>query len=95
MTFKLAQSLIRKVTDNPWLTISKTRRVFLSRKRAFTWLNKVVDDGCVDNYRFAYLNDKRSIEEYAKQVKEGCCGFIDCSVRIGLRRALIGCNYGH
>jgi hypothetical protein len=54
-----------------------------------------VDDPCIDNIRFAYLDDKEAMALYEEAKKNGCCGFCDLEVIVAGRRAMIGCNYGH
>lgn len=68
---------------------------FETETDAWVWMEKEVDDGCVDNYRLCYLDDDISIAQYDEKKSEGCCGFFDRQVRIGNRCAMIGCNYGH
>lgn len=54
-----------------------------------------VRDDCVDNIRFAYVDDKRAMERYNRQQDRGCCGSCDWIVWIAGREAKLGCNYGH
>lgn len=62
---------------------------------AFEWMEEKVDDPCVDNYRFAYNDDKEDIGKYNRLQNQGCCGFFDREVKIAGRLGTIGCNYGH
>lgn len=50
---------------------------------------------CVDNYRFAFLDDAVMCAEYEEIECSGCCGSMNLFVIVDGREALIGCNYGH
>ena len=68
---------------------------FLTEAGAVEWMLAEVNDGCVDNVRVAYKNDHASLKRYRRAKRRGCCGFFDAHVIIGVRRAKVGCNYGH
>ena len=68
---------------------------FATEEDAWDWLEHEVDDDCVDNYRFTFINDDRGMAKYREQQYDGCCGFFDAQIKIDGRDALIGCNYGH
>lgn len=68
---------------------------FNSEAEAFDWLEQEVDDPCVDNYRFAYIDDEDAMEKYENIRNGGCCGFCDREIFVGGKKAIIGCNYGH
>lgn len=59
------------------------------------WMEEQVDDGCMDNYRFAFVDDTAALAVYDEQREQGCCGYFDSEVVVAGRRARIGCNYGH
>jgi hypothetical protein len=57
----------------------------------------LVDDGCIDNTRFAETTNEEEMRNYNEQQKEGCCGFFDKEVthkKTG-RKFMIGFNFGH
>lgn len=62
---------------------------------AFAWMDKQVDDPCVDNHRFAFLADHPAVENFWEKSNEGCCGSFNKSIIVAGKHALIGCNYGH
>lgn len=68
---------------------------FETEDQAWAWMEREVDDDCVDNHRLAYLDDSTAMAQYEKDKSEGCCGSFDHEVQIGNRSAMIGCNYGH
>ena len=68
---------------------------FDNEEQAREWMEKKVDDSCIDNHRFAYLDDATGMAKYQIQKSDGCCGDFDEEVIIGGRLATIGCNYGH
>lgn len=68
---------------------------FSSLADAGEWMDELVDDPCVDNYRFAFTDDSEAVGKYKRLESEGCCGFFDRKVKIAGREAFIGCNYGH
>jgi len=68
---------------------------FATVQEAFEWLDVEVDDPCVDNRRFAYVDDEAAMEKYVQAEGRGCCGFADYTISVGGRQARIGCNYGH
>jgi hypothetical protein len=70
-------------------------KVFSNYVAAEEWMLEQVDDSCVDNYRFAYLDDPLQMQAYGLAQESGCCGFFDEEVIVNERRATIGCNYGH
>lgn len=70
-------------------------KTFTSKEEAESWMKDKVDDPCVDNYRFAYLDDNAALAAYERQRQEGCCGEFDEEIIVNGRKATIGCNYGH
>ena len=62
---------------------------------AAEWMERQVDDSCVDNHRFAFLDDAAEMDKYKNAIEAGCCGFFDEEFVIAGRKATIGCNYGH
>lgn len=68
---------------------------FGSVEEAYEWMVNLIDDGCIDNYRFAFQNDKEGMDKYERQYNDGCCGSFDEEVKVNGRLATIGCNYGH
>lgn len=68
---------------------------FHSKEDAEEWMVSKVDDQCIDNYRFAFLDDEGALSKYAADQNDGCCGFYDAEITINGRIATIGCNYGH
>lgn len=68
---------------------------FSSKEEATDWLESQIDDTCIDNHRFAYLENPYALIEYQKLFNKGCCGFFDVEITINGKLATIGCNYGH
>lgn len=68
---------------------------FATREEAEEWMEREVDDPCVDCERFAYVDDPVAFVEYYHIQEQGCCGFFDADIIVGGRRAMLGCNYGH
>lgn len=70
---------------------------FDSIEEASAWMydEKLVNESCIDNYRFAFHDDPIAMEKYDEKSNQGCCGFFDETVCIAGRLAYIGCNYGH
>ncbi len=70
---------------------------FDTKKQAEADMFQDIGDYCIDNCRFAYLNDPEALAQYGRQYKDGCCGFYDKMIFVGPNHwaALIGCNYGH
>lgn len=66
---------------------------FATEEEALDWVAEDLD--CVDNFRFAYIDDETSVVRYWEQYRHGCCGSMDEMVLVGDRLALVGCNYGH
>lgn len=79
------------------MTTKNTQKIpeFETLDDAQEWLVDTVDDPCIDNFRFAYLDDEKQIDAYAQIKEGGCCGFFDKDVIVDKRLAQIGCNYGH
>ena len=50
---------------------------------------------CIDNYRFAYVDDETAMFLYHEAQADGCCGGFDEKVLVNGKEAMIGCNYGH
>jgi len=70
-------------------------RSFATQEEALEWMERHVDDHCIDNRRFAYLNDEAALDKYQRARDEGCCGIFDTIIEVNGQRAKIGCNYGH
>jgi hypothetical protein len=68
---------------------------FADEQSAFDWMEQQIDDPCVDNERFAFMDDKSAMDLYETFRSNGCCGFFDEEIEVNGRRAMIGCNYGH
>lgn len=68
---------------------------FKTEQEAKDWIQEDANDPCVDNVRFAFLDDLEAVAEYNDQQLSGCCGSLDKEVFIDGRKALVGCNYGH
>lgn len=68
---------------------------FTTREDAEVWMEDRVDDACMDNSRFAYLDDPEGLAEFDRLQALGCCGEFEAEIRVGGRLAKIGCNYGH
>lgn len=77
------------------MTQQDKRPSFASHDEAERWMVERVDDGCIDNHRFAYLDDDQSMRLYETRREDGCCGSFDADVIVDGRAARIGCNYGH
>jgi hypothetical protein len=58
-------------------------------------MEAMVDDPCVDNERFAYVDEPLALVKYYDQQERGCCGSFDADIIVDGRKAVIGCNYGH
>lgn len=67
---------------------------FESKEDAISWMEEQVDDN-IDNYRFAFLDNQKEIDEYEDVKGHGCCGFFDEEIIVNGRNAIIGCNFGH
>jgi hypothetical protein len=74
-------------------------KMFDDEVQALEWMVGVLDkrgDGdCMDNERFAFLDDENGMMAYKEASTRGCCGFFDRHVMVNGRAAIIGCNYGH
>ena len=70
-------------------------RGFTTKELAIEWAVSYADDACVDNERFAFVDDPKAVSEYEKQKDDGCCGFLDETVMVNGKLAMVGCNYGH
>lgn len=68
---------------------------FESPTDAMEWAAEQVNDPCVDNMRFAFVDDARQMETYDAAKRNGCCGFFDEDVIVAGRPAMVGCNFGH
>ncbi len=68
---------------------------FASKEEAIEWMEREIDDPCMDNYRFAFKDDEGAMNEYELRAIDGCCGSADYDVLVDGRLATIGCNYGH
>lgn len=69
--------------------------IFETKEDAFDWMEQEVDDSCIDNHRFAYLDEENDMITYDNIQSTGCCGFFDMEVIVDGKSAMIGCNYGH
>ena len=57
---------------------------------------QVQDEDCVDNLRWANIEDKEQMKRYEEAILRGCCGFFDSEVKAPDGRVyVVGCNYGH
>ena len=72
-------------------------KTFETEKDAATWLcdEAVMEEECIDNYRFAFKDDANSMIAYLEAQGDGCCGFFDQDIIVASRPATIGCNFGH
>jgi hypothetical protein len=68
---------------------------FESPADAIEWAAEQVDDPCVDNMRFAFIDDEIAMNKYDAAKRNGCCGFFDEDVIVDGRPAMVGCNFGH
>jgi hypothetical protein len=68
---------------------------FDSREAAQEWMETTLGEDCMDNYRFAYVDDAAAMTSYAEQSAQGCCGSFDKDIIVAGRLAMIGCNFGH
>lgn len=72
---------------------------FNSEQEARQWVVRHVeekmDDHCIDNVRFAFLDDDHGMLKYNAQKEDGCCGVFDTMVEVNGRLATVGCNWGH
>lgn len=70
---------------------------FANEKDAQEWMFNVEieDENCIDNYRFAYVDDETAMFLYHEAQADGCCGGFDEKVLVNGKEAMIGCNYGH
>jgi hypothetical protein len=75
--------------------MNKTLPEFATEAEAADFMYALVDDDCVDNYRFAFADDAEAMTKYDAAQDSGCCGSSDHKVSIAGRPAFIGCNYGH
>jgi hypothetical protein len=48
---------------------------FQSKQKAFDALERVANDGCIDNHRFAFLDEPEAVEEFKKKRKHGVLRF--------------------
>jgi len=53
------------------------------------------NEDCIDNDRFAFIDDEYMMEAYNNIIAEGCCGSSDVKIMVDGRLATIGRNYGH
>jgi hypothetical protein len=75
--------------------MSETLLKFPSKEEAINWMYEAVDDPCVDNTRFAFLDDAAALYVYDEQERGGCCGSFDQEILVAGKLATVGCNYGH
>lgn len=79
-----------------WIDAGQTEAVALpSEDEVHAYLDELVADPCVDNYRIGYLDDMVTLMEYGVARDCGCCARRDVLVYIAGRLAVVGCNYGH
>lgn len=74
-----------------------TIKTFETEQEATIWMydEAVMEEECIDNYRFAFKNDAISMIAYLEAQSDGCCGFFDQEIMVAGRDATIGCNFGH
>jgi len=77
------------------LTSTVDLPTFDTEADAQAWMEAQVDDPCIDNQRFAFLDDVDAMLNYVAKQVSGCCGDFDHEVIVAGRRATVGCNYGH
>lgn len=72
-------------------------KTFETEQDAANWMydEAVVDEECIDNYRFAFKDDHNTMIVYLQAQQDGCCGFFDEDIIVAGREASIGCNFGH
>lgn len=77
--------------------MSQELKKFASEQEASDWMydEAVVDEDCIDNYRFAFQDDNEAMNQYEDIRSGGCCGFFDEEIMVAGRLATIGCNFGH
>jgi hypothetical protein len=68
---------------------------FYGEADAKVWMEGMVNDPCINNERFAYIEDHIALVEYYDRQEQGCCGSFDADIIVDGRLAIIGCNYGH
>jgi hypothetical protein len=71
---------------------------FATKEEALDWMYEGFerdDERCIDNERFAFLDDSKAVNEYENIKEGGCCGFYDVEIVVDGRPAIMGCNYGH
>lgn len=68
---------------------------FTSIEYAFNWMERQIDDDCIDNHRHCFMDDPNGIIAYKAIAAEGCCGVFEIEITINGQPALVGCNYGH
>lgn len=71
---------------------------FETEAQARAWMHNELhnkDEHCIDNGRFAFINDEIGMQGYEDARDQGCCGFYDREVLVAGRKATVGCNYGH
>lgn len=71
---------------------------FNTKEQAIEWMVDILEqegESCIDNKRFAFVDDPTQVAEYATRSAEGCCGSVDHEVIVAGRPAMVGCNFGH
>lgn len=68
---------------------------FDSINDAMEYMEREVDDNCIDNYRVAVVDDELQEALYDHKRSEGCCGSFDFVALVAGAMTRIGCNYGH
>jgi hypothetical protein len=58
--------------------------------------SQVEGEDCVDNLRWAEVDDPEQMKAFRKAAEEGCCGSFSGQV-VGPdgKKYVVGCNYGH
>lgn len=89
--------VLKKTEWHNWSTVQRYGELvgnWLSEQIQTMYKN--VNDGCMNNERFANTKSSREMKLYFKHKHQGCCGFEDRIVKHEeYGRFLIGCNYGH
>lgn len=71
---------------------------FATEDEAFAWMYQNLEDEderCIDNGRFAFVDDDAAMTEFDRRANDGCCGSCEYTIVVDGRLAVIGCNYGH
>ena len=82
----------------PWAMDALLDPAFDTQDQALAWLlgrHEAEGEFCIDNERFAFIDDEVAMAAYEAQTATGCCGSDDVRVVVAGRPAMVGCNYGH